>query len=307
VIARDVSHGEAQRLIELLKNLDHIPVEGAAGQRVDDELLRELLNTPASPAQLYHRDRDQFRRLITDDAAAQDVIALTRRRTEIERFRRLLDEPEYFAEAQQGAAGRRPERVWQDFFEENPWVLGTGLTGQLYTSWDEEKLEQVVGGSSIFQEGKRVDALMRTSGVVRWLTFAEFKTHETPLLAARYRSGVWPPSSDLVAGIAQAHDTVHRAMREIGDALPKRAADGSELPDELTYLFRPRSYLLVGHLRQLLGEDGGPHVEKIRSFESFRRSLADPEVVTYDELLARAEWMVTTEQAGADLDEDTVS
>lgn len=300
VIAKDVfslSHQEAQRLIELLKNLDHIPVEGAEGQRVDDDLVRELFNTPESLLQLYRRDREQFRRLISDDATARDVVALARRRTEVERFRRLLDDPDYFRGEQEEAPGGKAERVWQDFFEENPWILGTGLSGQLFTSWDEEKLEQVVGGASIVQEGKRVDALMRTSGVVRWLTFAEFKTHETSLLAPRYRSGAWPPHQDLVSGVAQAQATVQRAVREIGDALPSRAADGSVLPKEMAYLTRPRSYLLIGHLGQLLGEDGGPHPEKIRSFELYRRSLVEPEIVTYDELLARAEWVVDTEQA----------
>lgn len=303
VIAKDVfslSHQEAQRLIELLKNLDHIPVEGAEGQRVDDDLVRELFNTPEALLQLYRRDRQQFRRLITDDAAARDVVALARRRAEVDRFRRLLDEPDFFAMEQEKAPGRKPERVWQDFFEENPWILGTGLSGQLFTSWDQKRLEQVVGGASIVQEGKRVDALMRTSGVIRWLTFAEFKTHETQLLAPRYRSGAWPPHQDLVSGVAQAQTTVQRAVREIGDALPSRAPDGSVIPKEMAYLTRPRSYLLVGHLGQLLGDDGGPHPEKIRSFELFRRNLAEPEIVTYDELLARAEWVVQVAHETAD-------
>lgn len=39
---------------------------------------------------------------------------------------------------------------------------------------------------------------------------------------------------------------------------------------------------------------GGDHVAKIRSFELFRRSISDIEILTYDELLARAEWMTGT-------------
>lgn len=213
-----------------------------------------------------------------------------------------MDEPDYFADATQAAPGQQPERVWQEFFEENPWILGTGLSGQLFTSWDEEKLQQVVGGASIAQEGKRADALMRTSGVIRWLTFAEFKTHRTPLLGPVYRPGTWPPHRELVSGVAQAQATVQRAVREIGEALPSRAPDGSLIPKETSYLTRPRSYLLVGHLGQLLGDDGGPHLERIRSFELYRRTLAEPEVVTYDELLARAEWVVETAE-GADASE----
>jgi hypothetical protein len=299
VLAKEVvslSHPEAQQLIDLFKDLEHIPVEGGTTERIDDDVLRELVNAPESIRQLYSRDREQFFQLITADDAARDVVALARRRKEVARFKQLLEDKDYFEESRLRAPGQSAERVWQDFFEDNPWILGTGLSGQLFTSWDKEKLEQVVGGASIVQEGKRADALMRSSGVIRWLTFAEFKTQETPLLGPEFRPGTWPPHKDLISGVAQSQATVHRAVREIGDGLPSRAPDGSVIPKEMTYLTRPRSYLVVGHLGQLLGEDGGPHPEKIRSFELYRRNLAEPEIVTYDELLARAEWMVVTEK-----------
>lgn len=288
---------DAARLIELLRNLEYIPISGDERIRVDDALVKELFTSPESLTQLYEQDPVLFRRLITDDAAARDVVAVARRRAEVDRFRRLLDDPAYFDSEVALTSRKRGEDVWQRFFEANPWILGTGLGGQLYTSWDEEKLEQVVGGASIAHEGKRADALMRTSGVVRWMTFAEFKTHRTDLQAAEYRSGTWPPSAALVAGIAQAQFTVRRAIEEIGEVLRGTAADGSELPDEMTFLTRPRSFLIIGKLDQLLGEGGGPHIARIRSFELFRRNLAEPEIVTFDELLARAEWVVDTENA----------
>lgn len=288
---------EAERLVELLRNVERIPIVGEDGFRVDDTILREVLASPDSVSQLYERNPDLFRRLITSDATARDVVALERRRTEVDRFRRLLDDAEYFDAAVAETASKREEDVWQRFFEANPWILGTGLGGQLYTSWDSDKLEQIVGGPSIANEGKRADALMRTTGVVRWMTFAEFKTHRKPLLAAEYRPGTYPPSADLIGGVAQAQATVRRAVKEIDEAIRDKAADGSELPGEITFLTKPRSFLVIGRLDQLLGEGGGPHVAKIRSFELFRRSLYEPEIVTFDELLARAEWVIDTEDA----------
>ena len=85
---------------------------------------------------------------------------------------------------------------------------------------------------------------------------------------------------------------MRRALEDIGEALRERAEDGSEIPNEVTFLMRPRSYLIIGTLDQLLGEGGGPHVEKIRSFELFRRSVSEPEVVTFDELLATLEHLI---------------
>jgi hypothetical protein len=288
---------EAARLTELIRNLEYIPSTGEAGIRVDDALVRELFKSPESVTQLYERDRDAFRRLITDDAAARDVVALQRRRAEVDRFRRLLNDEDYFDAEVERSSGRS-EEVWQEFFENNPWILGTGLGGQLYTSWDEARLEQVVAGSSIAREGKRADALMRTSGVVRWMTFAEFKTHRTRLVDNKeYRPGAWRVSAEVAGGVAQAQATVRRAIEDIGEVLRSKAADGAEIPGDMTFLTRPRSFLVAGQLTELLGEDGGPHREKIRSFELFRRGLTDPEIVTFDELLARAEWVVDVEES----------
>jgi hypothetical protein len=75
-------------------------------------------------------------------------------------------------------------------------------------------------------------------------------------------------------------------------------ADGFET-GEHTYLVRPRSFLIVGSLAQLRSERG-VHVAKLRSFELYRRNLYEPEVVTFDELLARAEWHVANDAAHAE-------
>jgi len=284
----------ALRLIELLRNVQHLPVTGEEGFRVDDAFLQEILASPDSLSQLYLRDPDLFGKVISSDSTARDVVAMAHRRAEVDRFRQLLDDPDYFDAEVELTAHRRGEDVWQEFFETNPWILGTGLGGQLYTSWSSEKLEQVVAGSSIAHEGKRADALMRSSGVVRWMTFAEFKTHRTDLLAGQYRSGTYPPSGELVGGVAQAQNTVRRALQEIGDVLRATAADGAEIPDDITFLTRPRSFLVIGRLDEFVAPNGGLHTGKIRSFELFRRSLTEPEIVTFDELLARAEWVVDT-------------
>jgi hypothetical protein len=74
--------------------------------------------------------------------------------------------------------------VWKRLSEENPWILGVSLAGQLLAAWSHEKHEQVVAGSSISGPGKRADALLRTAGRIKSLVFAEFKTHKTELLAA---------------------------------------------------------------------------------------------------------------------------
>lgn len=286
---------EAERLVELLRNLKYIPIDGTASQRVDDALVRDLLQNPSDLMRLYRRHPEKFRELITDDESARDVIAIAHRRKQVSRFRRLLSDDSYFASELTELAGDRPEAVWQRFFEENPWILGISLAGQLLTSWSDDKLEQIVTGRSISGVGKRTDALLHTAGRIKTMTFAEFKTHRTKLLEKEYRSGCWSPSRELSGGVAQIQGTVHRCVQSVGERLASLAPDGSEIPGDFTYLIQPRSFLVIGRLDELTGDAGGDHIDRIRSFELFRRNTNQPEIVTYDELLARAEWIVETD------------
>jgi hypothetical protein len=281
---------QAQRLVGMLRAVDNLPLEEGETQRLDDSVIEAVFSDTDAMNRLYGSEPERFRALIENDASAEDVIAVARRRAAVEHFRRLLDDPEFFDATREG--GSR-EAVWQRFLEANPWILGVSLAGQLLTSWDDHKLEQTVAGHSVTRAGKRADALLQTNGRIRALVFAEIKHHETPLLAPQpYRPGAWAPSSELSGGVAQIQQTVQSAHREIGERLRATGIDGAETGEE-AFLVRPRSYLIVGNLAQLLGSQGGVHVARHRCFELFRRNLYEPEIVTFDELLARAEWHVS--------------
>lgn len=72
-----------------------------------------------------------------------------------------------------------------------------------------------------------------------------------------------------------------------------------------TFLIRPRSFVVVGTLNHLTGCGGGVLPDRFRSFELFRRNLHEPEIVTFDELVARAEWHVeSAAQDSADVASD---
>ncbi|WP_019874380.1 Shedu immune nuclease family protein [Sporichthya polymorpha] len=294
----ELDRAQAARLISTLRAVDLVPVEGEQGIVVDEDLLREVLADPAAVEQLYSRDRARFRAMIESDGEAEDVVALQRRRGVVALMREWLSDDDAFDEAAAAAGG--PEKAWQRLLEDNPWVLGIGLGGQLFTAWDAARLEQTVVGRSITSVGKRVDALLRTAGIIRSLAFAEVKHHRTKLLAQDYRSGCWPPSADLSGGVVQAQQTVELACSSIGEYLHDVSEQGEMLPTG-TFVVRPRSFLVVGSLSQLTGPSGSPVPDQVRSFELFRRNLYEPEVITFDELLARAAWHV--EMASESTDE----
>jgi hypothetical protein len=78
-------------------------------------------------------------------------------------FRLLLEDPAYFEDLKR-RNDCSDERLWQQFFEKNPWIVGYGSSYLFLDSLDDKKLEQVVQGHSAAARGKRFDALMKTSG-----------------------------------------------------------------------------------------------------------------------------------------------
>jgi hypothetical protein len=277
----------------------------AEGFRVDDELLEAVLQDPSAIAAVYARGgTDLLRSIVEGDLDAEDVIALAARRSAVATFAQMLEDEPFFDGLAEKAGGK--EKVWQSFFESNPWILGVGLGSQLLTPWSDEKLEQVVAGYTVAKSGKRSDALLRTAGLVRAMAFAEIKHHRTPLLGIEYRPGCWAVSADVSGAVTQTQQTVFQAVKDLGEKLATLDDEGADTGD-VTHLIRPRSFLIVGSLRQLRSKDGdGGVIEpKYRSFELFRRNLYEPEIITFDELYARAEWHVAKlESEAAPVEED---
>jgi hypothetical protein len=213
------------------------------------------------------------------------------RRKQLERFEELLRDAKYFSKEQDRLAARRPEDVWQKFFEENTWIFGYGLSYQFVSGLDGRKLEQIVRGGDVVRGGKRADALMKTRGLISSLCFVEIKRHDTPLLAVQqYRSEAWAPSSELAGGVAQVQATVQTALETFGRTLSTVTEDGDPT-GEFLFNIEPRSCLVIGSLAQFRGEHG-INEGKFRSFELYRRNTWRPEILTFDELLERAKFIV---------------
>ena len=280
-----LSGAAAERLVGLIRGAAfQPPTEGALPPPP------RLLPDAQALAAAYAHDPDVVRSLIASDVRADDVVAWAHRREVVEEFARMLDDDAHFDSLLPGASGST-ERVWQQFFEKNPWLLGLNLSAQLLVGWDPDRLERTVVGSSVATDGKRADAVLRTAGAIRMLAFAEIKHHRTDLLGEEYRSGCWAPSAELVGATSQAQGTVRLAMEAIGSRLAE-VDNGFEVVGGQSYLYRPRSYVVAGRLSEFASPEGGHHVGKIRSFELYRRNLLDPEIVTFDELLARARALV---------------
>ncbi|RYD42110.1 MAG: DUF4263 domain-containing protein, partial [Verrucomicrobiaceae bacterium] len=219
-----------------------------------------------------------------------DIVAVGYRKKQLDVFARLLDDTAYF-DTWRERLGTTPEGLWQRFFEKNTWMFGYGLGYLFLSALDDAKLEQAVQGASLVGYGKRADGVMKTQGAVSHLCFIEIKRHDTPLLAPKeYRAGCWAPSTELTGAVAQVQGTVHAAVQTIGTRFRGIDSIGNPTGEE-AFNVQPKSFLVVGDLRQFKGEHGINETQ-VKSFELFRRGTSSPEIITFDELYERARFIV---------------
>jgi hypothetical protein len=264
-----VNHFQAARLAELVGLLSHLNLTDAAKARMSlDNVnvgdLSALLNSSKGAAIV--------RQLAESPQLHQDIYAVAAKRAALAEF--------------QGMLGKSlKEGDWQAYFERNPWVFGHGLN---YVFLDKvgPKLEARTTGSAFDRPGKTADGLMRTRAAISQYVLIEMKKDATELLQKdAYRAGCWAVSDELSAAVTQAQKTAFEFTRNrFRDAL--KDAVGNDT-GEVAYSVEPRSYLVIGDMSKLRGND-----DKVACFELYRRNVRSPEIITFDELYQRARCIV---------------
>ncbi|WP_237710503.1 Shedu immune nuclease family protein [Saccharopolyspora spinosa] len=223
----------------------------------------------------------------------EDLRMMSNRKAQLGVFEKLLNDADFF-ESEQKRLEKKPEAIWQHFFESNPWIFGYGLHLIACEPLDEKKMERITTGANIFTgAGKRSDAVMRSKGYISSLAFCEIKTHKTPLLEKlAYRPpDVYQASKELSGGLSQVQKTVSKALLLISNQLHELYEDDGTPTGIQVSTTKPRQVLVIGHLNELT-QNGRVNPEKLTSFELYRNSIQDVEVITFDELYERACFIV---------------
>lgn len=287
---------EIPRLLEFISDIRSVAFENNGPLNITDENLRERVLTTSQAKALFADNEELFAEVIRHAITKEDVVALAYRRRQLEVFERLLSEEAYFDEIKT-KKNCGDERLWQLFFEKNPWIFGYGLQYVYGSTLDQKKLEQVVRGHTAIQPGKRVDALLKSKAIASTLCFVEIKHHKTELLSKQpYRQGCYSPSTDLTGAVAQIQATVSFASETLFGRHSIVGDDGFPT-GETVFNFAPRSFVIAGSLAEFAGE-AGVSEDRLRGFELYRSNLQQPEVFTFDELLERARHIVELGEAG---------
>jgi hypothetical protein len=181
----------------------------------------------------------------------------------VARLRRFLDEWESNRE-------NTDEEDWQTILTRESWVLGQ-LFGAPFVIVQEKAY---VGGKQFDNMEGRITDFLGKNRLTGNALLVEIKTPMKPLLGSPYRQ-VFAPSAELAGAITQ---TLDQRQRLIANYQQLGLEEIGAVP------FNPRAVVLIGDLerQEVTGE-------KLRSVELFRNELSGVEVVTFDELAAKAE------------------
>lgn len=268
------------RLIGFLESIRHLEIQGPEGFRVNetDQFPHHMPDSDALKVLEEHPD------LVAEFARSQitteDVVALAYRRGQLRAFANMLARGDDISEGD-----------WQRFFECNQWIFGYGLSYIFTTGLDRRGLQQTIRGSSLVEQGKTPDAIMKTRAAVSALCLVEIKKSSTHLLKKNeYRPKNWAPSAELSGAVAQCQETLRVAEKSFEEYQRFTDEKGDQTGEDLMSV-QPRSFLVVGNLGEFRGEHG-INTARYRAFEGFRRNLLQPEILTFDELYERARFIV---------------
>lgn len=298
--------GEAAiaKLLHLFSTIGTMSLEHDGKIHLSSEEIGNVVLDRRNAERLFENNEELFVSVAENtEELARDLTALGYRRKTLRTFERMLSDVTFF-ESEGKRLGKTGEAVWQAFFEANTWIFGYGLCYQFLSGLDERKLEQVVVGYDFARAGKRADALMVTQARINSLCYVEVKRHDTDLVRhPAYRGDAWAPSKDLSGGVAQVQATVQSAIEQYSRSVQLTNEDGDPIGGPL-FNFDPRAFLVIGNLSEFTTADGRVNASKFRSFELFRRNVRRPEIITFDELLNRARFIVGTEETTDASDSD---
>lgn len=292
---------EILTLFNFIRNISILPIAKETSAKFDDKLLEEIILTKEQAVELIAKNPELIKEIIKNNVTTDEIRNLAYRKQQLEKFKNLLEDENYFVNCKKDFVKTiGDEFVWQDFFENNTWIFGYGLNFIFNSPLQDKRLEQVLTGFDFNNSGKRIDALMKTRGVINSFCFGEIKTHKKPLLRQvndPYRGECWAISDELAGAIAQTHKSVQKSIKELSTKVEIKDKVGN-LTGEQIFIYQPKSFVIIGNLKEFKTEKG-VNEDKFSSFELFRQNQTNPEILTFDELYERAKFIVKSDEEKA--------
>lgn len=228
----------------------------ADNQQLTDEDVEELLEVLQAQSKLLSTDRPEVLAKLRNDIELVELDGL------ISQFDSMLKT-------------NHKERVWQEFLQENPFILSFAFGYPVILI----QAEASVGGRRFSGSGEKITDFLVKNAITNNLALFEIKKPGTSLLQKNsYRDGVFGPSKDLAGSVTQALDQRYQLLLDFA---------GKKMRSRLQEIesFAVRLCIIIGKSPE--------NPDMAKSFELFRNNLKDVEVITFDELLKRVKLLRT--------------
>ena len=165
------------------------------------------------------------------------------------------------------------EDFWQKVFRDNYWCIANLFTEPVIFFREKAFL----GGKGIENRGGKIIDFLYKNNITNYINLIEIKTPTVRLLqSSEYRKGIYSISNELSGAISQLLSYKDKIQKEYYGLLNKSESEFE--------LINPKCILICGNMAKSAKSDN----EK-SSFELFRKSLNDIEIITYDELFNKIE------------------
>lgn len=295
--AIELSKFNMQQLKTFLSFIQELDLKGVAERRIklsddamdvlDDET-KQKITTLLSGSD----GGDVVRDLLSQGMiTTQDLVNTGYRKSQLEIFKKLLYSdylPQYKVDI--GKPDTKNETAWQHFFAVNQWIFGYGLDYRFQGVLQKEfhASDTNAGGS----EGVIADFLI---GDNKFTTFVEIKLPTTPLFSnAKNRAQSWKLSTELMEAYSQILEQKASGTLKIETTPDLYSDDYNEINQNA---YDSKAILIVGGWDQVDKSAEPPGIKKMKrkTLELFRRDSRNIKIITYDELLERASFIVLNE------------
>lgn len=282
-ISLEECHDNFWKLITFIQSLRDIEIPKGSFSLVSEEegqIISAIRGRDVESVQRIIKELSKIKGVSLSD---KDIAQILNRKGKLSEFQKALSEHS------------TDENWWQDFFEENKWIFGYGLN---YEILRQEQAQPNYGGTKVDGKGgQRGDYLTSTLGDVNFTVLLEIKTPETPLLQGteEIRNGAWSYSKNLTDAVSQIQANIDMWEKD-GSTNP---GNRDRLEGDCIYTVQPKGILIIGKLSELDTRN------KKETFQRLRRSIHGVDILTFDELLKRAEFIVEEKNDKEDFNKNT--
>lgn len=277
--------GEFDRLLKFLAQINFLDTSNEDRFQIEDISTRAgpktIIDSPDriiidQLKSMTSQQRDSFLQNAHQSLTKEDINVLLGRKQGLREYQNQMRDKQW------------DESSWQDFFERENWVFGYGLDYRIMRSFSREAT--VGAGGTDNQNKPVIDYLMNFT---HYTVLVEIKRPNTPIFKARKggRAGTWDFSAEFISAISQ-------IIEQKAEWL-SFAQDGQHYNKEGTEVLKARtknakSILVIGSSEEFKASENPRDANIMRdTFELFRLENRTIEIITFDELLERAEFITT--------------